>query len=159
MTVFDFVLNFKSCSGLKTVTRGTLFVNTDQMNALETKLRWLFLYMRGRYKNVFHFWQGFKKGVFKIMYTELSQMSKKICYFSQPQKQWRVFRHAADIFVEGMYPRPRALWSKHRCALDWLSYAHSYQVGSIWNLLCLEILLGIIFYVKYHRLWLTIQFN
>ena len=91
MTVFVFVLNFKSCSGQKTVTRGTLFVNTDQMNALETKLRLLFLYMRGRYKNVFHFWQGFKKGVFKIMYTELSQMSKKNLLFFSATKAVKGF--------------------------------------------------------------------
>ena len=121
MTVFVFVLNFKSCSGQKTVTRGTLFVNTDQMNALETKLRWLFLYMRGRYKNVFHFWQGFKKGVFKIMYTELSQMSKKICYFSQPQKQWRVFRYLCWRHVSSptslMKQAPLCPWLIVLCAL------------------------------------------
>ena len=44
-----------------------------------------------------------------------------------------------------MYPRPRALWGKHRCALDRLSYAYSYQVGSVSTLSCLEVLFGITF--------------
>ena len=85
----------------------------------------------GGTKMCFTFGKGSKKGYLKLCIQNCLKWAKKSVIFLSHKSSEGFF----DIFVEGMYPRPRALWSKHRCALDRLSYAHSYQVSSVSKLL------------------------